>query len=260
MANETKSVVEATKIAGVTEAKAEDFGFLDEDAGAGFNEMDAKATSQPYLYIAQTNSDVVSQGQVALGNFYNGLTKKDYGNTVKMVVSYFRVVWVEYKPDLGGIAAMYEPGSIKVEGDLYKGMKNPVNGNEIKETWFYYVYLPDHKDDGYFIFSSTAGNMKYLKAWNTQMRYIKTPSGKPAPIYACIWEVSTGKTTNKKNQPFYACVKEGKPAFKQVGWVNRAMLEESIKPFREIAAEQQIGRIGEDHQDSLEGEDTAGKF
>lgn len=248
MANETKAVAK--------EATSTDLGFLDESAGAGFNEMDAKATSQPYLYIAQTNSEVVAQNLVQLGHFYNGLTKKDYGDTLKMVVAYFRVVWVEYKPDLGGIAAMYEPGSIAVNGDLYKGMTNPNNGNEIKETWFYYVYLPDYKDDGYFIFSSTAGNMKYLKAWNTQMRYVKTPSGKAAPIFACIWEVSVGKTINKKNQPFFACVKDGKPAFKQIGWVTKEMLTESITPFREIAATQQIGHS----DDQTKISDDEGKF
>ena len=212
---------------------AADLSFLDEVAGQGFEQMGAQETATPMLLIAQAMSDVVSNGSVQVGHFYNSITGKDYGDNVNVIVCHFQLMWLEWKPGQGGLVARWQPNEIEVTGDKYSGMKH--GENDVIETWMYLVVLPDHLEDGYMIFSSTRGNLKYLKGWNTQMRYLRTPSGKPAPLFSAIWNLATGKDKNKAGNTYYSCNKDGKSSIKQVDWVSKELFTEYVIPAREIA-------------------------
>ena len=159
--------------------------YLNEVAGQGFENMGTDETAVPLLLIAQSNSDVVTNGQVPVGHFYNSITGKDYGDAIDVIVCFFQKVWVEWKPNQGGYVGTYPVGGLEgVTGDVYSGMKH--GENDVIETYTYLLILADHKDAGYFIFQSTRGNLKYLKAWNTAMMYLRTPQGKPAPLFSSI--------------------------------------------------------------------------
>lgn len=214
--------------------------YLDEVAGQGFENMSSNETAVPRLNIAQALSDVVSNGNVPQGHFYNSISGKDYGDTIDVVVCHFQKMWVEWKKNQGGYVATHEIGSIEVTGDNYTGMEHKDaegNVNDVIETWMYLVILPDHLEDGYLVFSSTRGNLKYLKGWNTQMKYLRTPSGKPAPLFSSVWTMSTGKDTNKKGNSYFSCNKDGKSSIVWKGWTSKEMFLTYVSPAREIATQ-----------------------
>lgn len=212
-----------------------DAAYLDEVAGQGFDKMDSGDVAVPMLLIAQQLSGVATAGNVPAGHFYNSISGKDYGDKIKVIVCHFQKMWVEWKPNAGGFVGRHEIGSIPVTGDIYSGMKH--GENDVIETWMYLCVLPEHLEDGYMLFSSTRGNLRYLKGWNTQMKYLRTPSGKPAPLFAAIWEMSLDKDTNKQGKTYFSCNTAGKSSIKQVGWVSKDTYSGYVEPCRQIASE-----------------------
>ena len=216
-----------------------DVEYLNEVAGQGFENMGTDETAVPRLLIAQALSEVTQNGQVPAGHFYNSITGEDYGDSIDVIVCHFQKVWVEWKKDQGGYVGTYPVGGLEgVTGDNFKGMEHKDadgNINDVIETWDYLVILPEHKDAGFMIFGSTRGNLKYLKGWNTQMRYLRTPQGKAAPLFSAVWNMSTGKDTNKKGNSYYSCNKDGKSSIKFKEWVSRAIYDEYIVPARQVA-------------------------
>jgi hypothetical protein len=216
---------------------AVDLGFLETAGNNGFENMGAGEISTPLLLIAQPLSKVVSDDKVKAGHFYNSITGEDYGNQLKVIVCHFDKMWYEWKPDQGGLAGRYPVGSVEVEGDKWTGMINKETGNKIEEKYVYLVYLPEHPEAGLLVFASTGGNMKYLKGWNTQMRYLRTPSGRQAPLFAAIWSMTVNKDTNKNNQPFYSCNEAGKSSIRFDSWVSKEIYDTAILPARETASQ-----------------------
>lgn len=215
-----------------------DLDYLSEVAGQGFENMSNGEVAVPRLLIAQAMSDVVQNGSVKVGHFYNSISGKDYGESVDVIVCHFQKVWVEWKKNQGGYVATHEVGSIEVTGDNYSGMEHKDaegNINDVIETWNYLVVLPEHMEDGYMIFGSTRGNLKYLKGWNTQMRYLRTPSGKAAPLFSSIWTLATGKDQNKKGNTYYSCNKDGKSSIVWKDWVSKEVFLEYVTPARQVA-------------------------
>lgn len=216
-----------------------DVDYLNDVAGQGFENMGADETAVPRLLIAQALSDVVQNGSVKVGHFYNSITGKDYGESIDVIVCHFQKVWVEWKKNNGGYVGTYPVGGLdNVTGDNYKGMEHVADDgtvNDVIETWDYLVVLPEHKEDGFMIFGSTRGNLKYLKGWNTQMRYLRTPSGKPAPLFSSIWSMTTGKDQNKNGNTYYSCNKEGKSSIVWKEWTSKEMFIEYVSPARQMA-------------------------
>lgn len=213
-----------------------DLSFLDNVQDKGFENMGAGDIKTPLLLIAQPLSKVVSEETVKAGHFYNSITGEDYGDTVQLVVCHFDKMWYEWLPEQGGLAGRYPVGGVEVNGDRWSGMTNAQTGNKIEEKYVYLVYLPEHPDAGLMVFASTGGNMKYLKAWNTQMQYLRTPGGRPAPIFSAIWSMTIGKDKNKAGQPFYSCNDGGKSSIRFSAWVSREVYEQNVLPAREVAS------------------------
>lgn len=218
-------------------AEAKDLGFLEQAVDTGFENMGTGEVSTPLLLIAQPLSKVVSDEKVKAGHFYNSITGEDYGSQLKVVVCHFDKLWYEWKPDQGGLAGRYAVGSIPVTGDKWTGMVNTETGNKVEEKYVYLLYLPEHPEAGLVVFASTGGNMKYLKSWNTQLTYLRTPGGHQAPIFAGIWQLTVNKDVNKNNQPFYSCNEAGKSSIKFVDWVSQEVYQQNVLPARETASQ-----------------------
>lgn len=208
--------------------------FLEEQAGQGFENMSAQEVATPLLLITQPLSQLVTDGKVPVGHFANSLTGKDYGPEIRVIVCHFDKCWVEWKPNGGGFVGRYPIGGVKVTGDPYTGMKTE-EGNDVIETWMYLCVLPDHPEDGFVIFNSTRGNLKYLKGWNTQLKCLRTPGGRPAALYSAIWKMSLGKDKNKNGQQYYSCNNAGKSSIVFEGWVPDAIYNEFVQPARSAA-------------------------
>lgn len=176
---------------------------LDAAAGDGLGKMDSGVTTNPYLSITQSTSTAVENGDCGAGEWCNSVTHKSYGNTIKVVFLDFMVAWTE-KDSAGKTVNRYEPNTIQVEGDLYKGMRNPATGNKVQETWMYLVTLPEHPEDGVLIYTSSPGNMRYLKQLNTLIKNSRLPSGNPAPIYAYTWNLTINPDVSKDGKKYFS--------------------------------------------------------
>ena len=233
--------------------------FLDAVEGQGFENMEQDQIAIPRLNISQALSEVVQNGHMEQGHFYNSLTGKDYGTTIQLVVCCFQKVWVEWKKNQGGYVGTYPIGGLEgVTGDNFKKMEHKDadgNINDVIETWNYLVVLPEHLEDGYMIFGSTRGNLKYLKGWNTQMRYLRTPSGKPAPLFSAIWTMVTGKDKNKSGQPYFSCNKDGKSSIAFKSWVSKEIFLEYVTPARQVA--DQAVMLADNRTQAIEADTTA---
>lgn len=216
-------------------AVSEDLSYLDEVAGQGFENMNSGDTAVPMLLVSQQLSEVAQEGKVPVGHFYNSISGKDYGDNIDVVVCHFEKVWVEWKPNAGGFVGRHPVGSLDVTGDVFTGMKH--GENDVIETWMYLCILPDHPEDGFVLFQSTRGNLKYLKGWNTQLKYLRTPAGNPAPVFAAVWNLKLGKDQNKQGKQYYSCSEAGKSAIQKVGWTPKALMEEYVLPAREVASQ-----------------------
>ena len=208
-------------------AAAEEGDFLEGDAGQGFDGMDQSTMATPFLQLTQSNSEIVEAGSCEPGHFVNSVSKEDYGTKIKLIVCKFAMAWVE-RDDAGKSVARYQIGGIKVTGDNYKGMRNPDSGNKVVETWYYQVLLPEHLEAGFMIFSSTPGNMKYLKGLNTQMRFLRLPSGAPAPLYAAIWELTANPDVSKAGKKYFSC----KNGIQRVGWIPQFLYKDMVLPIK----------------------------
>ena len=232
--------------------------YLAEVAGQGFENMSNNEVAVPRLLIAQALSDVVQNGSVKVGHFYNSITGEDYGDSIDLIVCHFQKVWVEWKKNNGGYVGTYPIGGLAgVTGDNFKGLEHTADDgtvNDVIETWNYLVILPDHIGDGYMVFGSTRGNLKYLKGWNTKMRYLRTPSGKAAPLFSSIRNLATGKDQNKNGNTYYSCNKDGKSSITWKEWVSKEVFLDYVTPARQVA-DQAIALV--DNRQTLALEDSS---
>lgn len=208
--------------------------YLEGVAGQGFEQMGGGDINTPMLLIAQQLSEVTQGGAVPAGHFYNSLTGEDLGTELEVVPCQFQKAWIEWKPNNGGFVARHMPGSIQVSGDNYVGMTT-AEGNIVVEAYIYLVAVASRPDLGIMLFQSTPGNMRYLKSWNTQMRYLRLPSGKPAPMFAGIWSLSINADTNKKGNKYYSLNKEGKSSARFVKWVDKELMTTVVLPARDVS-------------------------
>lgn len=212
----------------VMKAESTELSFIKEDQPTGFENMASEEVTMPLLLISQQLSDVVQSGKIKVGKFYNSVNMREYGSEVRMVVVKFEKLWYEWKPDAGGLVGIHRPYSIEVTGDNYTGMKH--GENDVVETWVYLVVLPDFPEDGYLMFTSTKGNLRYLKNWNTQMRYLKFGNNKQAPIYGGIWKATLGEDANKQGKRYYSCSVAGKSSFVFDGYITKAIYNDFVSP------------------------------
>lgn len=210
------------------ETTQQEITFLEADAGVGLKDIEQAAASVPFLQLTQANSDIVTTGGAPAGVFVNSVTKEVYGNTIHVIICKFAVAWAE-RDDSGKTVNRYEVGGIKVNGDSYKGMTNPATGNKIVETWYYQVLVMEHPEAGFMIFSSTPGNMRYLKAFNSMIRTLRLPSGSVAPLYGGVWEWKINPDVSKKGKPYYSF----KNGIKFAGWIPRKLYQEAVLPIKD---------------------------
>lgn len=207
----------------------------DEVEGQGFENMGADKYSVPMLKIAQPTSGVLTEddSQVKVGDFYNSATGESYGPEIELIPVYFNTVWLEWKPNMGGLAGRHKPYSVRVTGDIFTGLKT-LDGNDIQESWCYLVLIKGHEDNGPLLFSCASTSIRYCKTWNSLLSENRLPSGKHAPLFSTYWKLSSKKNKNDKGT-FYV-IGEGKNAAITKGdWVPAEIYNNCVKAVVETA-------------------------
>jgi hypothetical protein len=176
--------------------------FLDSVAGQGYEDFNANTYSIPFLKIAQPLSPEVNKKHdnyiegLEAGQFFNSLTKKNYGATIKLIPLRQKELWLEYAPNRGPFKGQHEPGSIQTVGDLYKDGLKTLDGNDISDVLTFYCLLADEPDSGPIVFSLYGSGFGHGKTWNSLIMTSKTDSGKQAPYFGSVWELTTSYNQN----------------------------------------------------------------
>jgi hypothetical protein len=244
-------------------AETNELTMYDDVAGQGFENMGADKYSVPMLKIAQPTSSILTEdgSQVKAGDFYNSVSGESYGPSVELIPVYFNSVWLEWKPNMGGLVGRHKPYSVRVTGDRFTGLKT-VEGNEIQEAWCYLVLVRGHEDAGVMLLSCTSTNIRHCKVWNSFLSEARLPSGKHAPLFSSYWKIESKKNKNDKGTFFV--MGEGKAtAIKKSDWVPAEIYTDCVKPVLETAAQMfdQLN-IAEDETKPVAAieDNTEGKF
>ena len=208
----------------------------DEVAGQGFENMGADKYSVPMLKVAQPTSSVLTDDgtKVKVGDFYNSATGESYGPEVEVIPVYFNSVWLEWKPNMGGLVGRHKPYSVRVTGDVFKGLKT-LEGNDIQEAWCYLVLIKGHEDSGPLLLSCTTTNIRHCKTWNSYHSENRLPSGKHAPLFSCYWKIASKKNKNDKGT-FYVFGEGKNTAITKGDWVPAEIYTDYVKSVVDSAS------------------------
>lgn len=179
--------------------------FLDSYSGQGYEDFSANSYQVPFLKIAQklspelnTHNESCIKG-LEVGQFFNSLTKKNYGSSIKLIPLRQREVWLEYEPNRGPFRGMHEVGSIQTTGDVFDGGLKTLAGNDIIDALVFYCLLADEPASGPIIFTMYGTGFRHGKTWNSLIMTSKTSSGKQAPYFGSVWTLETIYNTDGKN-------------------------------------------------------------
>ena len=207
----------------------------DDVAGAGYDEMGGDKFTIPMLLCAQSTSEVARDkvNGIEAGCYYNSVTKENYGKEITVVIAHFEPTWQVWKPNLGGFVARVRPNSIKVKGDVYKGMTTP-EGNDVIDTWMYFVLIKGQEDRGMLMMPITSNAIKYAKILNGMTHDSRMTSGKRAPLFYNYWTLGSGRTKFEKGDS-YSFGEGSTPLIKCAGMVPPAIYLSCVKDAIAIA-------------------------
>jgi hypothetical protein len=220
---------------GPSQAQAEEAAdFLNDYTGDGLGDIGSNATAMSYLSITQDLSDCVKARLAEPGVFFNTGTQKVYGTEVRVVPLAFKTVWDE-RDAAGKTVDRYEPYTIEVTevapkpGNRFPTLVNPKTGNKVIETFAYAVMFPDDPGAGFAMMTAGVGSMRAFRRWNTSLRSMVLPNGKPAPLYGKVWRMIAGTSISKTTgKPYYSL-----ETVREEGWVTNAVFNDYILPARE---------------------------
>ena len=95
---------------------AEDTSFLDADAGMGYDGMTADQFAPLFLSILHSSAPQIQEGMdgyvpgAKFGDFYLANNNKVYGKTIEVVPLKAEEVWLEWRPNNGGLAGRHAVG------------------------------------------------------------------------------------------------------------------------------------------------------
>ena len=213
--------------------------FLDSVAGQGYEDFNSNSYQIPFLKIAQILSPEVNKKDpnyidgLEAGQFFNSLTKKNYGSTIKLIPLRQKEMWLEYAPNRGPFKGVHEPGSIQTTGDVYEGGLKTLNGNDITDALTFYCLIAEELESGPIIFTLYGSGFGHGKTWNSLIMTSKTDSGKQAPYFGSVWEIATTYNQNDNGQ-WYQIGAKKTTNVKRDRKITEEELKNYILPAREI--------------------------
>ena len=114
--------------------------FLDDFSGQGYEDFGSNSYQVPFLKIAQSLSPEVKKQKpeyiegLEPGQFFNTLTKKNYGSTIRLIPLRQKEIWLEFEPNQGPFRGTHAPGSIPTAGDIYEDGLKTLKGNNLIDT------------------------------------------------------------------------------------------------------------------------------
>lgn len=181
-----------------SEAQNEELSFLDDHAGEGTEGIQSRI---PFLkQIAGDAPELVEGSSKYLpaakaGDFIHEATGTVLGKKLKVIPVKFLPVWQKWTPgDEKGnnkeFRGRFIPNSIPIVGDPFKDATTS-DGCVIKNAYEIYCLLADHLEFGLVCISLSPAKIKDGNAFGSLVLAKRLPSGKPAPVWGSVWQISS---------------------------------------------------------------------
>lgn len=215
--------------------------FLDAHAGYGLEQITREDMKIPFLLILQNGSPQVGAGPdkvegAEAGDFFNNVTNELYGKEIDLIVLGFEKIWLEWKPNRGGLVAKHVPDSISIDQSDFSNWT--YNGNNISETFAFCCLITNHINEGPIIFALSNTGAKHAKNWNTLIRMQKLESGKAAPIFGVVWRLTA--TLNKNEHGSWYQVGAKSTNIRKVRFITENEYLTFVKPSIELLSARDV--------------------
>lgn len=175
------------------------------DDWKGFEDIKQETMSIPFLRILQKLSPQLDKQKPEFvegaeeGMFYNTITRAVYGHKIRIVAGKFERVFIEWRPNHGGLVGYHSPEHAEaIAADKTFGKWTTEDGNILQENYVYMVLVEGHEDEGSMVLSLASSMIKEARAWNRLLTTHVMPNGQKALPYYLIWDVTSEYMKNEK--------------------------------------------------------------
>lgn len=216
-----------------------------DDAGAGFEDLEAKDYALPFLKILQGLSPEVQPGGEKFidgaqqGDFVNSLTNevfKGQKNGAIVIRVAQETKYIEWKPrEAGGGLARISDTKEEAEANRIPAIGNPETDTEIQDT--VQIYCLVQGADGEFspvVLSWTKSKSKYARKWAAVAAQITTTSlgipgpTKQMPIYGVVYKLTTRMEKNAKGTFYVPVVTPVSPVMSEELYAKAKVLRSAV--------------------------------
>jgi len=217
---------------------------FDENYGSGFEESDKDAFAIPFIRILQTNSNQANEDEESYiegakpGMFYNTVSNALYGKEITVIPVHYARSFIEWMPDRGGFVTDHKNNLSIYDQAAREGSLNLLpNGHIITDTRNHFIIVVGEAPDA-GIFSLTSTNIKHSKKWMSNMKNLRLPNGKSAPMFSSYYKMKS--VLNKNDQgTWYGIGDKQVTAIERIGWIDKKYLA-SVSDFREMVLSNKI--------------------
>lgn len=205
----------------------------EDDNDSGFEDMDASTRAIPFIKVVNAQTPELDQDNplyiqgVRQGDIINSVIHKNYGKSINFVVAKFEHIVTEWKPNRGGFVGYHTP----IEGekravDKTFGAWKTKEGNDLVDTYMYYMVIEGHETDGVVVFAADSSDLKEARKLNSMLSTRFDANGKRAMGHQQVYRMSTQKATNDKGSWY-------KPTYEFVDFIQSEFLYHTVKAIRE---------------------------
>ena len=192
-----------------------------ENAGAGFGDMDSTTMAIPFLKLLQDLSPEVKKNKTEYvegaepGMFINSVTKEIF-TEVPCIVLAFEHIFNEWTANRGPLVARHaksEFSRICINPQDF-GRYKTADGNDLVETYMYYLLIVGHEEEGPVCFSATKTQITPSQAWNRMIASLTFPNNTKAPgEYGKYTLVPVAKASDKGDYWSFKAVRHEQDKF-----------------------------------------------
>ena len=236
------------------------------DGPSGFDGVDNDCITIPFLKIAQSGTDEAKKGSpkyisgLEAGQFFCPATRKVYGDSVNLIILRFYRQYVIYEstePDSKFMGTM-SPEQFKTVIEPYATRERSYHldseGHRYVDTRNFIVMAAGFVNDGPMLLSLSSTGIAPSRKWITQAQNVRDPNGRLAPIWANVWNVSTGYFDNPSGS-YYQISR-----ITRMGYVGQKILKVVVNAFLDAqgaearALEQSIAKMTPEDGVPVDGE------
>lgn len=202
------------------------------DSMEGFEQLDSSKMAVPFLKIAQSLSPQLKKTKAEYiegleeGDIFNQSTKEVYGKSVELIILKYENVFIEWKPDRGGLVSYHTPENadrLAVDkSDFRKWIT--ADGNELVEYYSYYCLVVGHEKQGIVILSLSSSALKTARELNRIMTTHIMDDGRVAKPYYLVFQMDSIERSNDQGD-WYS------PKFKISGYIDEVQYQ-VVQPER----------------------------